>query len=168
MPLNLLKKYNSHLDLAGLTEAQRKQSLLGVFNKDIANNNSFKFLNKQITPTPLDGVIKMETLFNHLITVIVDKETRKREFDIHRSLRLHWVKFHIDQMKKENMLHFTVKEPEGFRTYIYDKDEKYVIVLEPLRNKTEYYLLSAYHLTGKDNKRDKIEKKYKRKLNEVL
>lgn len=48
------------------------------------------------------------------------------------------------------MLVFSVKEPEGIRTYIYDKDEKYVIILEPLRNGTQYYLLTTYYLTGKD------------------
>lgn len=66
------------------------------------------------------------------------------------------------------MLIFSVKEPEGFRTYIYDKDEKYVIILEPLRNKNEYYLLTAYYLSGKDSKRDKIVKKYNRRLDEIL
>ena len=66
------------------------------------------------------------------------------------------------------MLCFTVKEPEGNRTYIYDKTEKYVIVLEPLRNGTEYYLLSAYHVQGKDARRNKIERKYRRKLDILL
>ncbi|MCE2771514.1 MAG: hypothetical protein LW711_16105 [Saprospiraceae bacterium] len=64
---------------------------------------------------------------------------------------------------------FSVKEPEGYKTYFYDNDEKYVVVLEPLRNKNEYYLLTAYYLTGKDIKRDKIMAKYtKRRLNEIL
>lgn len=168
MPLNLLKKYNERLDIAGLNESQRNKSLLLIFNKDIAENNNFKFKNKQITPTPLDGEIKMETLFNHLTTQMVNKETRRREFELTRSERLHWIRFHIDCCKGDNMLIFSVKEPEGNRTYIYDKDEKYVIVLEPLRSGIEYYLLSAYYLIGKDAQRDKMIKKYKRKLNEVL
>ncbi len=65
------------------------------------------------------------------------------------------------------MLLFSVDEPEGLRTYLYDKDERYVIILEPLRKKAEYYLLTAYFLTGKDAQRDKILKKYKRKLNYI-
>ena len=65
------------------------------------------------------------------------------------------------------MLVFSVKEPEGVRTYIYDKDEKYAIVLEPLHHKNEYFLLTAYHLQGKDAARDKMVKKYKRKLNDL-
>lgn len=64
---------------------------------------------------------------------------------------------------------FSVDESAcGVRTYIYDKDENYVIVLEPLRNSNEYYLLTAYHLRGKDKSRDKIMKKYKRRLPYVV
>jgi len=117
---------------------------------------------KQITPTPKDGKIVMDTLFTHLTTVIVDKLTHARSFEMERSSRLHWVKFHIDDSKTPNMLHFTVKEPEGMRTYIYDIDEKYVIVLEP-KSESHYYLLTAYYIQGKDAKRDKILKKYNRR-----
>ena len=168
MPLNLLKRYNQLLELGAFNDHQRKQSLLGIFNRDFTNNPNLRFLQKQVTPTPADGEIKMDTLFTHLTTVIVDQATRKREFELQRSLRLHWVRFHIDGKKPDNMMIFSVKEPEGFRTYIYDKDEKYVVVLEPLRDRTSYYLLTAYYVTGKDAKRNKFEKKYKRKLNEVL
>ena len=64
------------------------------------------------------------------------------------------------------MLVFSCKEKQSIRTYIYDKEQKYVIILEPYRNKDEYYLLTAYHLTGPNKK--KIENKYKRKLEDVL
>ena len=110
----------------------------------------------------------METLFAHLTTTVVVYKTKKREFDIHRSQRLHWIKHHIDEKKSDNMLCFSVKEPEGIRTYIYDKNEKYVIVLEPKHKNTIYYLLTAYHLRGKDAKRNKILKKYKRRLKETF
>lgn len=169
MPLNLIKKYNQLLDIVGMNEGQRTSSLMAIFNRDIRDNFNFKFANKEIHPTPAeDGKIKVELLFDHLTKRIIDYSTRAREFDIHRAVRLHWVKYHIEQTKKENMLYFSVKEPDGFRTYIYDKDEKYVIVLEPQRNKASYYLLSAYYLTGKDAKRDKIMVKYKKyRLNEL-
>jgi len=168
MPLNLLKKYNDLLDVGAYNQQQRKASLQAVFNRDIAENVQFKFNKKRIQPTPLNGVIVMDTLFNHLTTVITDYNTKQREFDVQRAVRLHWVKHHIDFKKKQNILHFSVKEPQGNRTYIYDKDEKYVIVLEPLRKVNEYYLLTAYHLIGKDAKRNKILKKYKRRLTELL
>ena len=168
MPLNLLKKYNELLDIISLPEEKKKASLYAVFIRDISFNSNFKYKNKQITPTPADGEIKMETLFTHLTTQVVDKTTRKREFDYHRSIRLHWVKFHIEEKKLDNILCFSVKEPEGNRTYIYDKDEKYVIVLEPLRNGNSYYLLTAYHVMGKDAERDKMIKKYKRRLSNIL
>ena len=168
MPLNLLKKYNDLLDIAGMSPRRCNESLKGVFDQDITNNTSFKFRGKQITPTPKDGEIPMETLFSHLTTVVVDYKNRKREFDIHRSQRLHWVKHHINEKKEDNMLCFSVKEPEGVRTYIYDKDEKYVIILEPKHSNSIYFFLTAYHLRGKDAKRNKILRKYKRRLPDLL
>lgn len=40
--------------------------------------------------------------------------------------------------------------------------------LEPLRNKDEYYMLTAYHLEGKDMARKKMDKKYKRRIGAVV
>lgn len=168
MPLNTIKAYNQHLDITGLPHRERIISLKGVFNKDIVEHPNFCFQGKKITPTPIDGAIEMETLFRHLTTHIVDQKSRRREFEIHRSQRLHWVKFHIEQKKKDNMLLFSVKEPEGFRTYIYDQVEDYVVVLEPLRKEEGYYLLTAFPVRGKDAKRNKYLKKHKRKLKEIL
>jgi len=168
MPLNQLKKYNLLLELSALNPTQRNHSLKGIFDRDITHNNSFIFRGKQISPTPKDGEIKMSTLFTHLTTEMVDNKTRERIFEMDRSVRLHWVKYHIDENKKDKMYVFSVKEPEGNRTYIYDIDEKYVIILEPLRKVQSYYLITAYYVKGKDAKRDKIMKKYKRKLNDIL
>jgi len=168
MPLNLLKRYNTLLELGHLNSFNRKKSLQGVFDRDISNNENFKFHGKQITPTPKDGEIKMSTLFTHLTTVISEKDVGRREFDMDRSIRLHWVRHHIEEKKKVGMLIFSVQEPSGNRTYIFDVDESYVIVLEPLRKINAYYLLTAYYVKGKDAKRKKIQKKYKRRLNEVL
>lgn len=168
MPLNLLKIYNQLLELAAMNEAQRKKSLKGIFNRDIVDNPAFRFQAKLINPTPADGQDSMDRLFTHLTTVITDKSINRREFDMARSVRLHWLKYHIDQNKKDNLFVFSVDEPDGIRTYIYDKDEFYVIVLEPLKKKNEYYLLTAYYLEGKDKARDKMMKKYKRRLVAVV
>jgi hypothetical protein len=168
MPLNLLKTYNQLLDIASLNEFQRKKSLKGVFDRDITHNPNFSFQTKRINPTPADGQDSMERLFTHLTTVVVDKSISKREFDLARSVRLHWIKHHVEERKKDNMLIFSVKEPSGTRTYIYDIEEKYVIVLEPMRKKNEYYLLSAYYVEGKDAARNKMMKKYNRRLPNML
>jgi len=167
MPLNLLLRYNSHLDISGLPASQRITSLKGIFERDFTNQVTLSLNGKRITPTPIDGQIPMETLFRHLTTVIIDQKTRSREFEMDRSKRLHWVKYHLEGNKKSDMLIFSVKEPDGNRTYVYDIAEKYVIVLEP-KPKNIYFLLSAYHLKGKDAARDKMLKKYKRKLDEIL
>ncbi len=169
MPFNLLKEYNDLLELVSLTEQDRIKSLLGIFNRDIRNNTHFYFNGKPIHPTPsTDGEDAMGTLFNHLTRKTVNQETNSREFDMKRSERLHWIKFHIDGRSPEKLLRFSVKEPKyGIRTYVYDNDEKYVIILEPKTNKTTgyeyYYLLTAYLLEGKDKMRDKIIKKYERR-----
>lgn len=167
MPFNLLKKYNSLLELGAYNEYQRKQSLRAIFDRDFTKNLNLCFKQKPIQPTPKNGEIPMDTLFTHLTTVITDKATKQRTFEADRSMRLHWVKFHLEENKDEEILHFSVLEPEGIRTYIYDTAEKYVIVLEPLKKVNEYYLLTAYYLTGKDAKRNKILQKYKRRLNEL-
>lgn len=169
MPLNLIKVYNELLDFTGMNELQRTNSLKGVFNRDIANNQHFSFRGKPIFPTPKeDGKIAMENLFNHLTRKTVDYETGHREFDVARSQRLHWIKFHAGERKKVDMLIFSATSNSGIRTYIYDEVEKYVIVLEPLRKRCGYYLLTAYHLEGKDAARNKILKTYRRRMSEVI
>ena len=118
MPLNLLKKYNELLELAALNDFQRQKSLQGIFNRDIKDNLDFKFQHKQINPTPADGIDSMERLFAHLTTVIIDKSANKREFDLARSVRLHWLRHHLEERKKHDMYIFSVREPYGIRTYI--------------------------------------------------
>ena len=164
MPHNLIKVYNELLDLVAYSESQRTDSLKRIFNRDIADNPNFAFRTKKINPTTAEGEDTMERFFRHLTTKITDKSINKREFDLCRSKRLHWIKYHIEESKKDNMKVFSVQEPQGIRTYIYDEDEQYVIILEPLRNKDEYYLLTAYHLEGKDAARNKMGKKYERRM----
>lgn len=167
MPLNLLKTYNDLLELGMFGEFQRTQSLQRIFERDFTTNPNLSFKTKPIQPTPKNGEIPMATLFKHLTTVILDKNTRERVFEMERSMRLHWVRFHLEERKTNDILQFSVLEPEGIRTYIYDVTEMYVIVLEPLNKINEYYLLTAYYLKGKDAKRNKILQKYKRRLNEL-
>lgn len=168
MPFNLTKIYNALLDIISMSERQRTESLKRIFKRDFEDSSAV-FEGKPIHPTPQhDGELPMETLFRHLTTEMVDKTTRERVFEMERSKRLHWVRYHLDQKKQDNMLLFSVHEREGVRTYYYDKDENYVIVLEPRRDGESYYLLTAYHIRGKDAQRNKMEKKYKRRLPKVL
>ena len=168
--LNLTKTYNAHLDIIGMDERTRTTSLLGVFNRDIVNNPRFTFRGKPIFPTPKEnGEDAMGNLFNHLTRKMEHDVERHRVFDMDRSVRLHWIRHHIEERKQEHMLCFSVEEPAGKRTYIYDVDEEYVIILEPRRNGTAYYLLTAFHLQGKDVARNKIMVKYKkRRLDNLL
>ena len=142
-------------------------------------DKKFSFREKKIYPIPKEGMDKLEMLFWHLTTKVVDYSTNHREYDKARSVRLHWIKYHIEEHKKDNMLIFSTKNGREKRTYIYDKTEQYVIVLEPKEAKRidseekehpyyYYYLLTAYKLEGKDKKRNKIEKLYERRLPSVL
>lgn len=176
MPLNLIKIYPQLLEVLHLNEHDRTVSLQGVFNLHIANNPNFRFRTKQIRPTKNDGEPPMQILFRHL-TTREDKDekgnkTGTRSFEIARSIRLHWIRHHIEELKKENVEVFSYidRDKEArkdvVRTYIYDVDQEYVIILEPQRSGTDYYLLTAYHLNEPGGKKQ-IVKKLKKKLNEV-
>ncbi|MEQ8623604.1 MAG: hypothetical protein RJQ00_02745 [Vicingaceae bacterium] len=174
MPFNLLKKYSELLEINHLSHPQRLKSLQGVFDRDITNNTGFKFRLKQIRPTTEDGVPPLQTLFKHLTTRNdVDQKGNKlksRSFELDRSARLHWIKYHIEEKNPEKLSVFSYEDridgKSVVRTYVYDKDEEYVIILEPQRSKLDYYLLTAYHLNEPGGKKQ-IEKKEKRKLDDI-
>jgi hypothetical protein len=168
MPLNQIKTYNQLLDLNAYTVKQRNDCLRLIYDRDIIPANKIIFRGKALNPTPHENKIDLDRHFFHLTTKTIDENTKERDYDIDRSQRLHWLKFHIQEKKKEDVLVFTVKEKNGNRTYIYDCKEYYVIVLEPLRNINEYYLLTAYLVKGKDKERNKFINKYKRRIEELL
>ncbi|RYM30837.1 hypothetical protein ERX46_17295 [Brumimicrobium glaciale] len=174
MPFNVIKKYPELLELNQFSPFQRKESLMRIFNRDIADNSRFFFREKHIRPTKIEGESPMQTLFNHLTTRSDEDEKGNklgsRSFEMARSIRLHWIKSHIEESTKETVEVFSyedrVKGKDVIRTYIYNKTQKYVIILEPLRNTADYYLLTAYPLNERGGKKQ-IDKKFKRKLVEV-
>lgn len=175
MPLNLIKKYPELLDILALNERDRIVSLKGIFKRDIEDNIEFCFRTKIIRPiAKKDGKASMDTLFHHLITRknVDDKgnKLKTRSFDIHRSRRLHWIKFHTEEKKQDKVNIFSCQEridgKNRIRTYIYDINESYVIILEPQKSEMDYYLITAYYINEVSEKRN-IEKKNKRKLDIV-
>jgi hypothetical protein len=174
MPTNLLKQYPELLEIGHLSENRRKESLSGIFDRDIRNNSRFAFRGKQIRPIKKDGEIPMDTLFSHLTTREEKdgkgKATGKRFFEMARSQRLHWVKFHIDGLKQVGLDVFSyldrIDGKDVIRTYLFDEKESYVIILEPYRNKTDYYLLTAYYLNEPGGLKQ-IKKKQKGKLPDI-
>lgn len=174
MPLNLIKTYSQLLDIVGLTSGQRIVSLKSIFKRDIEDNHNFKFQSKQIRPLKKEGQDSMDTLFHHLTTREDKDEKGKllgtRSFELARSQRLHWVKHHIEERKNNNMDIFSFKDrikgKNIIRTYIYDIEQEYVIILEPQRSGTDYYLLTAYYLNEPRGK-EQIETKRRSKLDEV-
>lgn len=180
MPLNLTKIYNQHLELLHLAEYQRTISLKAIFERDIANNEAFLFRTKVIRPIKkADGQPSMDTIFSHLINQSSESEKddngkiiKKRDnFDIERSKRLHWIWHHIQEKNTDKIDVFSyldrIDGKDKIRTYIYDYVEKYVIILEPQRSGLDYYLITAYYLTEKLGGVKQVEKKRKRRLDQV-
>ncbi|GBL34696.1 hypothetical protein EMGBS15_02910 [Filimonas sp.] len=177
MPLNLLKTYPQLLELGHLNEHQRTESLLRVFKRDIEENPGLNFRTKTIRPIKGEEPA-MVILFRHLTTEEIEVEDEngkkypKRIFETDRSQRLHWVKHHLEERKKENIEIFSVEERDQkkrkdiIRTYIYDIEQKYIIVLDPQRTQKDYYLVTAYYL-NKEYGEKKIKKLIKKRLPEL-
>lgn len=174
MSLNLLKKYPQLLELSYLSETQRTESLMRIFKRDIEDNVSFSFRKKQIRPVIKDGQAPMQVLFHHLTTRrdkdVNGGDTKSRSFEMARSQRLHWIKHHTEEAAPVGVEIFSYEDridrKDVIRTYIYDSEQEYVIILEPYRNGLDYYLITAYYLSEPGGK-TQILKKKKRKLAEV-
>ncbi len=175
MPLNLLKKYPELLEIIHLSYYERIKSLKGIFKRDIEKNPDFSFKLKTIRPIKGEEPA-MQIMFKHLTTEEIEdtddsgRKVKKRIFEIDRSRRLHWIKHHIEERRKDKIEVFSytdrVNGKNTIRTYIYDKDEKYVIILEPQRSGRDYYLITAYYF-NKDWAVKQIKKKIKRRLGVV-
>lgn len=175
MPFNEIKKYNELLELNHYSYEQKIELLQRIFDRDIVNNKNFKFRKKAIHPTKnVDGSLALDTLFKHLTfkSTEINEEglsyKSRDSFDIKRSERLHWIWYHVQEKGKTKIFSVEdrVKGKTKIRTYIFDEDEKYVIVLEPYRKCFEYYLLSAYYLDEEYGIKN-IKKKYQKKLDMV-
>lgn len=177
MPFNLLKVYPQLMDIAHMNDGQRLTSLRAIFKRDIEDNAGLKFRTKIIRPVKGEEP-SMQILFKHLTCEEIEetdtdgKTYPKRIFEIDRSVRLHWVRYHIDENKKDDIEVFSVEErdlrkrKDVIKTYIYDLAQQYVIVLEPQRSGTDYYLLTAYYLNKPEGKKS-IQKKLKKRLPDV-
>jgi hypothetical protein len=141
MPANLIKTYNQLLDLLYPTFKKNLESIRKVFDRDFTPGD-ISFNTYPVSPAPKEGQDKMEILFSHLTTEVIDEATRKRTFEQSRAVRLHWVRYHLEESKQFN----AYEVDEDNKVYIVNKAEKYVVILEWLRNKTRFYLLTAYPL----------------------
>lgn len=169
MPFNLMKRYPQLLELAGMSEKERIKSLRLVFDRDITDNNQFSFRTKRIYPIKTNGKIDMDREFLHLTTNedLGENGIMHRIYDCFRSERLHWIRTHIEEKTGDNIVIFSIEERnqkkrvDETRVYIYNKGQKYVVVLEPLRNSMAYFLLTAYYL-NKEYGEKQIKKKMKK------
>jgi hypothetical protein len=168
VPFNRTKRYPDLLELDHLDEQGRRASLKGVFKRDFEDvRNSFRY--KMIRPIPSEKD-SMELLFKHLTTRkdYIDND-HTRVYDRDRAIRLHWVRPHLLKNIDDDLEVFSVEEKVrgryDIRTYIYNRAEQYVVILEPFRNTDDYYLITAYYLESRNTR--KIERKLGRKLPDV-
>lgn len=175
---NLIKKYPALLDLKGMDPYQRELSLKRIYERDIIDDEDNHFREKKIYPVKTDNEIDIERNFDHLTTGDIEHTDRKtgrkftsREFEPDRSLRLHWIKTHLEE-GVDDLLIFSCsnrdrrKRKDVIRTLIYNRDKRYVIILEPQRTTQAYYLVTAYYLNKSYGKKE-IEKMYKRRLDYI-
>lgn len=172
MPFNLLKKYPELLELASYNSYDRNICLQKIYKRDVEDYDLF-FRNSRIYPTKNenDGVT-FATHFAHLTTKEYEEKDEngnvvaKRVFDMFRSVRLHWVKPHIEESTSEvDILVFSNDYP-CVRTYIWNKKQNYVVILEPQRKPNSYYLITAYYLNEKKSIKQ-MENKYKKRMQGV-
>jgi hypothetical protein len=159
MPLNLIKVYAELLDIAFLSEQERAASLQRILVRDIEDNPSLNFRKKIIRPIKGEEPDLQITL-RHLTTAdteIDQKGTvhKKRFFEMDRSQRVHWIRHHLEERSVESVRVFSVEERDQrkrkyrIRTYLYDTDQNYIIVLDPQRSERDYYLITAYFINKK-------------------
>lgn len=160
---NKLKKYNGLLELDGLNVGDRNKSLSGIFQRDFIDSTPC-FRTKTVRPTPKEGKDTMDVLLHHLTTCTTNRDKSSREYDRDRAIRVHWVRHHICENSPDKLDVFSIREKTGVRTYLWDKNERYVVILEPKDNDT-YYLLTAYYVSRANWY--KIENKSRRRLPEV-
>lgn len=179
MPLNLIKKYPELLELIGSLK-DMQASLRRIYVRDIEDNADFKFRGIPIHPIKAEeGQLEMDMTFTHLTTREYHPTDdsgnplpSKREFDIQRSKRLHWINHHVHERTPENIEVFTIIERDQDKrvdvkhTYIYDKVGKYVIVFDR-RQQKDFRLLTAYYL-DEPYAEKMMKKKMKKKLADVL
>ena len=169
---NILKVYPEMLDIVGLSERDRHHDLRAIFKRDIEDNSDFAFRSWRIYPIKAQGEADMGRPFKHLtceeVIVKCQDGTKysKRVFEVARSQRLHLINHHIKEKSPSNIDVFTVEERDSKKrkvkkTYIYDKVEKYVIVLEQQRTNA-FYLLTAYHLNREYGEKALLKKMKKR------
>lgn len=157
MAANLLKKYNETLDFLYPKEMENQKSFRKVFDRDFIQSGDNKFNGFLVKPRPNDKMDAIEQLYWHLTTKITDEKNKSRSFDNERTIRIHWIRFHLSNDLPENFIYRDLNEN---RIYIIDKNEKYVIILDTSRDNSAYYLITAYKLGSSSF--TKIMKRFKR------
>lgn len=148
-PHNLLIKFNSLLDIVGMSQNQAEESLMRIFQRDMIDNPCPNFNNKTLIYINDNSVHSIKVAFDHLIKN--KQEGKRNNIDNKRAARLHWIKHFLENGIKENMGFWVFSHKmvnSNIRTYIFHKKSQFLIILEPNEKKGEYYLVTAHFREG--------------------
>ena len=157
----LLVKFDNFLDILSMNPINLVDSLSMIFENDMVNNPCRTFNEKKVIyfQDPFDK----QAIFDHLIKKKMNGS--RQVIDVERAKRIHWIKYFIENSLKQGVNGFWVFSykhlNENIRTYIYHKQTKFLVVLEPTNN-NEYILITA-HLRAGDGITE-IKRRYREKL----
>jgi hypothetical protein len=165
-PFNLDVKFGDDLIIGHLQNVEALQSLRRVFDRDFIKNPCTHFLGKEIIYVREDNT--SDAVFDHITK---KQEYGKRDLiDNKRAIRIHWIKTILEKAGESKSKKYRVfshyHTKHGLRTYIYHRNLKHLIILEPTPCKTKYYFITAYHVSGSGI--DSLDKKYENRLPEIV
>jgi hypothetical protein len=164
-PLNLEIKFGEDLIIGHLRPNDALLSLRRVFDRDFIVKPCTHFLNKEIIYVREGNT--NDKVFEH---VTMKQEYGKRHLiDNKRAIRIHWIKTILEKAgtskSKKYQVFSHVHPKHGLKTYVYHKNLKHLIILEPSFCGQKYYFVTAYHVSGTGL--DDIREKFENKLSEV-
>ena len=135
-------------------EEDRIEFLYSIFRNDFIINRCFLADKIYIDPKSHQKKDSKERVFWHIITK-TNPKTKKREFDINRASRIHWIKkIILNCFDKEIKLfyHYESKQ-KVIRLYLWAYRQDFIVIIQKLGDTSSYLVTSFY-----------IEKHYNRKI----
>lgn len=165
-PLNLEVKFGDDLDIGHLRHSDALISLRRVFDRDFITNPCTHFLGKEIIYVREGNT--NDQVFDH---VTMKQEYGKRHLiDNKRAIRIHWIKTILEKAgtskSKKYQVFSHVHPKHGLKTYVYHKNLKHLIILEPSECGQKYIFITAFHVSGSGL--DEIRDKYDNKLPDIM
>lgn len=79
--------------------------------------------------------------FNHIVTGLNDNTRTPGKYKRNRAIRVHWIKYIIENVNNEKILYFQ----KGAKHYFWAKEDSYVVILKETKN-GQFYLITAFYV----------------------